>query len=402
MSADRPSTNDSPADGSPSRPSKNNRQGAAEGISADELGGPSRRPVAVRENAHLRDEARAARFGPGDTAPLSEVPLEELSEQPEIQARLTHQVLSEWREWMRDYDNSHIEYLSPENEVVRAPLENSYQESYSRRYYARLKDFERGVNRQYDNLTTVMLTFSASHENANGEWRCPADHLRDVMDGWDTARKQLYQVLDGYEWEYIRILEPHADGYGHLHVGVAIDTEEIAAEAFRPVVRSHVGACDSAGSEAHELHKDGLGDTVSVNGDIDNLGSYLSEYLGIYGEEETALDRPLTEQMFYAITWATNSRRLDFSNGGQEIIAGEEFRRETGLRPEDRGAAESDGAEAASDGSDGDGEESEGWQVDQLCHVDRGEPEYFDATAGGRLTGPIDGRSGVDPPKRVD
>jgi hypothetical protein len=139
-----------------------------------------------------------------------------------------------------------------------------------------------------------------------------------------------------------------------------------------------------------------------VNGDIDNLGSYLSEYLGIYGEEETALDRPLTEQMFYAITWATNSRRLDFSNGGQEIIAGEEFRRETGLRPEDRGAAESDGAEAASDGSDGDGEESEGWQVDQLCHVDRGEPEYFDATAGGRLTGPIDGRSGVDPPKRVD
>ena len=141
MSADRPSTNDSPADGSPSRPSKNNRQGAAEGISADELGGPSRRPVAVRENAHLRDEARAARFGPGDTAPLSEVPLEELSEQPEIQARLTHQVLSEWREWMRGYDNSHIEYLSPGNEVGRAPPENSYQEAYSRRYYSRLKDF---------------------------------------------------------------------------------------------------------------------------------------------------------------------------------------------------------------------------------------------------------------------
>ena len=129
MSADRPSTNDSPADGSPSRPSKNNRQGAAEGISADELGGPSRRPVAVRENAHLRDEARAARFGPGDTAPLSEVPLEELSEQPEIQARLTHQVLSEWRAWMRDYHKPPLKYLSPAEEGVQATLANSYKKS---------------------------------------------------------------------------------------------------------------------------------------------------------------------------------------------------------------------------------------------------------------------------------
>jgi hypothetical protein len=186
-----------------------------------------------------------------------------------------------------------------------------------------------------------MLTFTASHENADGGWRCPADHIHDVRDGWDTARKQLPHVLDGYRWEYARIMEPHKDGYGHLHVAVFVETDALDAETFRPVMRSYVGACESAGSAAHGLDTDGLGDSVSVSdaGDIDNLASYITEYLGAFADG-SALERPAHEQMFYAITWATNSRRLDFSNGMQDIIAAEEFRRETGLRPEDRGRHE--------------------------------------------------------------
>jgi hypothetical protein len=343
----------------------------------------------VREGTSLRDEARAVRFGPGEVVPLSQLDATEIDGDPEVQARPTYRVVSEWRRWMLNYRNSHIEYESDEGETVRAPLENSYQDRYARRYYGRLKDLERGVEREYESLTPVMLTFTASHRNAEGGWRCPADHLRDVMDGWDAARKHLYHVLDGYRWEYARILEPHEDGYGHLHVAVFVETDALDAERFRPVIRSHVERCGPAGSEAHGLDEVGLGDTVSIagGGEVADLGCYLAEYLGLYGDE-SALDAPMNVQTFHAVTWATNSRRLDFSNGAQALIADERFRRETGLRPEDRGGEESGGS--ADDGPT--------WTVGRLCEVEGREPRYYDPTSGGVEAGPIDGRSGVDPP----
>jgi len=387
--------------GADSRQSKNNRQESFDAPKPRELPGPSLRPVAVREGTQLRDEARCVKVGAGETMPLYQVDLEELTEQPERQARATHQVLTEWRSWMRDYQNSHIEFNSPDGETVRAPLENSYQKGYSDRYYARLCDFERGVSREFDNLTTVMLTFTASHRNKEGRWRCPADHMRDVIDGWDTARKQLYHVLDGYRWEYARILEPHQDGYGHLHIGVAVDTDGLPPQIFRPVMESYVQNTKSAGSDAHSLNRYDLGDAVSVNNDVDSLSSYLAEYIGLY-KDETALERPWTEQMFYAVTWSTNSRRVDFSNGAQEIIADEQWRRETGLRPEDRGSCEASEMDAETTEGDAPADAPEGsWTAENICRVSQNEPNYYPPEPGGRLTGPIDGRPGADPPKFV-
>lgn len=384
-------------DGSPSRLSKNNRQGTSEPVEPSDLPGPSRRPVAVQAGTTLRDEARAVKVGPGNVVPLSKIGDDNLDPDDEIQALPTYRVVREWRRWMRSYRNSHIEYQSDEGETVRAPLENSYQTGYARRYYARMKDLERAVERVYESLTTVMLTFTASHRNAEGRWRCPADHMSDVRDGWDTARKHLYDVLDGHRWEYARIMEPHRDGYGHLHVAVFVETDGLDAERFRPVMESHVRRVESAGSEAHGLKQVGLGDTVSVSAELDSLAGYLSEYLGAY-TDGTALDRPMNEQAFLAVTWATNSRRLDFSNGAQALIADERFRRETGLRPEDRGEAESGGESGPSDGATSEGPT---WEVRSLCEVSDREPNYYNPTSGGVEAGPIDGRDGVDPPRRV-
>jgi hypothetical protein len=348
--------------------------------------------VAVEAGTTLRDECRAVKASKR-TPP---VPVDrfdgQIEEAAEVQARPTWRVVREWRRWMRDYRGSHIEYESPDGETVRAPLENSYMESYDRRYYARLKDFERGVRREFSDVTTVMVTLTASHENANGGWRCPADHMRDVMDGWDAARKHLHAVLEGYRWEYVRILEPHADGYGHLHIGVVVEDPngDLGRGEFAPVLDAHVRSCDPAGPEAHRV--EGEDAAVSLNDDVENLGTYLSEYLGTF--EGEALSRPMTEQTFYAVTWATNTRRLDFSNGAQEIIASEEFRRETGLRPEDRGG-DSGGESGAESGAES---EASGWEVDSLCSVSGGTPNYYDPTAGGVQSGPIDGVDGVDPP----
>jgi hypothetical protein len=371
-------------------------------------GDVARRPLSVEPGRSLRDEAVMV-----DTGTYT-VPISRSVDPPEGErkSRPWYRVVNEWRDWYDRYRRSHIEF-EKDGERVRTQLENSYQPEYGKRYYAKLKDLERGIEREFDSLTTVMLTFTASHQNAEGHPRCPADHMRDVAEGWNTARKQIPHVLDGLRWEYARVWEPHADGYGHLHVAIFVedDVDGIEAGSFGPVMESHVRACDSAGSDAHDPE----GDAVSVNDSVENLGSYISEYIGIFGDE--TLERPISEQAFYAVTWATGTRRVDFSNGAQDIIAREHFRRETGLTPEGRGGdaferwRDGDRGGAESGGESGDGETGatggendpppEKWECAAICTVHSRRPEYTDPTSGGARRTAIDGAPGADPEKRV-
>lgn len=364
-------------------PSKNNRQGPSEGCEppeshiepSDLLGDTGSRPLSVEPDRKLRDEA-----------------VQELAEGP--QAQPWYAVIESWRDWMHDYRGMHIEY-EKDGETARTRLENSYQPQYGKRYYAKLKDFERGVSRRWSDVTTAMLTFTASTENAQGQPRCPADHMRDIAGGWDTARKQLHQALSGTKWEYCRVWEPHKTGYGHLHVAVFVEDSDVSAQTFKPVMGAHVRECKPAGTEAHTVEE-----AVSVNDDVENIGSYISEYIGCFGEDPT--ERGMHEQMFYAVTWATGTRRVDFSNGAQSIIAGEEFRRETGLKPSQRGEANTSTSDTETAQSDAESDEGEGWEVGSVCKVQHGKPEYHDPASGGALMTAIDGRPGMDPPAERD
>jgi len=359
--------------------------------------GTGLRPISVEEGTGLRDEAVLVK---GESGPLGSLDaFDHPPDDAKLQARHVYRVVNEWREWYEGYRNAHIEYEDPDGETVRSRLENSYQPEYGKRYYGKIKDWERGIERAYQAPTMALMTFSASNENAKGGRRCPADHMRDIAGGWNSARKALHRVLGGFEWEYAKVWEPHQSGYGHLHVAVAVDDPDgrISGETFRPVIRSHVENTKPAGSAAHDLNTPGLGDTVSINREVENLGSYISEYIGIFGEEPT--ERPVSEQMFYATCWATGTRRVDFSNGAHEIMAKEQFRRETGLRPEDRGGdAFDEWRDSATGETDTDGDSAGSWSVDSICTVTNGRPAFSDPTAGGQRLTPIDGREGVDPP----
>jgi hypothetical protein len=419
---------DRTGDGSGSRPSMTNRQ---EGVHRDETAkigidpkdmpeGTARRPLSVSPGVSLRDEARMVNKD-GAWIPMdSDLDLE-VHDEDEVQSRPWHRVVSAFRNWHHDYLGSHIEFENGDGDLVRSELENSYMPSYGDRYYAKLKDLERGVDRRWDDLTTVMVTLSASTLNANGKPRCPADHMREVAEGWRTARKQLHQVLNGRTWTYARVWEPTSGGghgpagYGHMHVAVFLeDGDDLDAGAFRPVMESYVRECDPAGWEAHrpkgtpcDAHEQAeqscksCKNPVSVSHDVNNLGTYISEYIGAYGEE--LMDRPMHVQAFYATCWASRTRRVEFGGQGMEgaqgIINGEQFRRETGLRPEDRGDAGDTDADSEAASSDGDGEDGEGWDVHALCTVSEGRPNYYDPTTGGIEAGNIDGRPGMDPPK---
>lgn len=396
----------STADGSPSRQSKTNRHEESKGaepsdleIDPTDMGASGLRPLSVDGARELRDEALSVDLEDGG-AP---VPMESPNVNPEdgtVKSRPWYRVVNEHTDWYCGYEDSHIEFEDPDGETVRAPLENSYQPEYGDRYYARLMDLKRGIERRWTDFSIAMLTLSASTLNQDGQPRCPADHMRDIAAGWDVARKQLYEALRGRRWTYARVWEPTSSegqgpaGYGHMHVAVFVeDGDDLAAGEFRPFMESYVDNCKPAGWDAHRPD----GDAVSVTTELEeaNAATYISEYIGQYGEE--LYDRPVNQRAFLAVTWATGTRRVDFSNDAQEIVATEEFRRETGLRPEDRGTRE--GAEGDTEGADKDGEGEAGWSLRRMCRVDVDGPDYYEPDGGGVDRTELDPVDGVDRPR---
>lgn len=249
---------------------------------------PSRaaRPISVRGGTKLRDEASQEKY---------------TSEEGEERWR-SHTwstVLNEFLDWYNGYRDVELVYASPEGEEVRSDMENSHMPQYGKRYYARTKAFERQVVKEYDDPHSVFITFSGSSANANGGWRCPADHLRDVIETWRPDRgRGVYHVvrdiLTGKDWEYVTVVEKHRSGYGHVHCGIFVDGG-VSDEEFHPVIDTHLRKCEIAGRAAHDYHSPDPEDRPIVvnridpgnarDGSIGNLGSYLAEYIGAYGEE---------------------------------------------------------------------------------------------------------------------
>jgi hypothetical protein len=320
-----------------------------------------------------------------------------------VKSRPWYRVVRQHTEWYRDYLQGHIEFEDPDGETVRGRLENSYQPQYGDRYYAKLMDLKRGIERRWGDMTIVMLTLSASTLDRQDRPRPPADHMTDIRSAWETARKQLYHAVDGREWCYARIWEPTTTdgrgpaGYGHVHVAAFIRDPEntVTAGDFDPFMRSFVTNCPPAGWEAHRPD----GDAVSVTHELEdaNAATYVSEYIGQYGDH--LHERPDHERAFLATAWATETKRVTFSNGAQDLIKGEQFRRETGLRPEDRGQSESDseGRETDTDGEQDTEGDGEGWTLDCLCDVSNGRPEYYTPENSTVDTTAIDGTTASQP-----
>jgi hypothetical protein len=275
------------------------------------------RPISVRGGTKLRDEAASEKYG----------------EQERYRSKTWSAVLNEFLKWYNGYRDAELVFNDPDGEEVRGDMENSHMPEYGKRYYAKTKAFERQVVKEYDDLHSVFITFSGSSENANGGWRCPADHLRDVIETWRPDRGRgvyhvVRDVLTGKDWEYVIVVEKHRSGYGHVHCGIFVDSE-VTEEEFHPVIDTHLRKCEIAGRSAHDYHSPDPEDRpIVVNkidpgnaeeGSIGNLGSYLAEYIGAYGEE--LFDRGLDELMFRAAAWATGSQIVRFSKGANEMIA---------------------------------------------------------------------------------
>jgi hypothetical protein len=322
----------------------------------------------------------------------------------------------------------HLRFRDPDGDLVRAPMPNSHQPQYGDTYYARLKALERQFLAIASNPHVVMLTLTASNKNENGGWRCPADHLRDVINSFtDHVRPALHRALgsngaDVDNWEYARVVEHHpGSAYGHVHVALFIDG--VVSEAdFRPVIDTHLRHCEPAGASAHNYYspktKDRPISTSRVDTALDpddydgsedvvgNLGSYVAEYIGAYGTE--LFDRNVEELAFRATCWATSTNRVDFSNGAQELISANrdgERQGETFESPETDCWFSEDETEELVDDPDRPMSdtlpEQDCWEFDGIGIVDQDGETCHSVENDGVGYIEIDGAEYLDPPKQL-
>ncbi|MFB6137532.1 MAG: hypothetical protein ABEJ42_04225, partial [Halobacteriaceae archaeon] len=287
----------------------------------EEYGARAARPVSVRGGTNLREECTRLKNGDGD----------------ERRSKTWFAVLNEFLDWYNDYRHAHLVFNDPDGETVRGQMPNSHQPRYGDRYYARLKALERQMLQRYSNLSVALLTLTGSSKNDNGGWRCPADHLRDVINSWRPDRGRgvyhaLRDSLSDREWEYALVVEKHQSGYGHVHVAVFVDGE-LEESDFHSAIDAHLRHCDIAHRDAHDYYSEDLEERpISVSevnpalepdqyGEHDmigNIGSYIGEYIGAHGEP--LFDRGVDELAFRAACWATGTQMVRFSNGANEMI----------------------------------------------------------------------------------
>ena len=237
--------------------------------------------------------------------------------------------VSAFDEW---YDDKRGSKIVVENEVgERSAFEtpNRFTPEYREMLYAKAQSLERGLRERWGRLLhTAMVTLTASSTDDDGSPRPPVEHLRDVLGSWEAVRRALSRVLDGRDWEYLAILEPHKSGYAHVHLGVFVKGP-VVAEQFQPVMDAHLRNCPTAGEDAHKvIDEDGEEDAVTVRriadranggGGVENLGAYLAAYMaGEYGVEATEM--PEYVRGFYALMWATGRQWFRPSNGAQELM----------------------------------------------------------------------------------
>ena len=382
------------------------------------------RPVSVRDDVKIREDAAAEKQTDGITT----------TDDPEMRTfrgAPWSKVLRSFLSWYNGYRQANLLFRDPDGQPVRAPMENSHQPRYGDKYYAKLKALERQTLEQYDNPHVGILTLTGSSRNSRGGWRCPADHLRDVVDSWRPDRgRGVYHALrdaldDADAWEYALVTEHHKSGYGHVHVALFVDGE-IAEEDFHGVIDAHLRNCEIAGADAHDYHDpdpevrpisvsrvdpdaDHLDDPDDADNteNIANAASYVAEYVGAFGEE--LFDRSISELQFRAVCWATGTQRVRFSQNASNLIAddldddrGDDLDASNdslGWKP----GTDADALEEAATDDDYDLGElvdgERGWSLAGIERCDEDGPELYSTDRTGVTWVTLDDASHLDPPK---
>lgn len=158
-----------------------------------------------------------------------------------------------------------------------------FTEEYARERYGRLKELDRTLMDEYTNPHTVMITLGGTCRNADGGWRAPVDHAKDLRASRDAVRQAIHRACGEMAHEIVTVYGYHDSGYLHAHLGVYVDGP-VSQSDFEPVIDAHTRNSPVA-KASHHPYDDAVTirshrDTERVNDDGDGYESHLSTYLG--------------------------------------------------------------------------------------------------------------------------
>jgi hypothetical protein len=137
------------------------------------------------------------------------------------------------------------------------PTSHRFTEQASKNRYGRTLGADRAAYRLWgDDLTTVHVVRRARPFGIKGQPQPPADHLKDLL----SANSNVYRAYDrhigdnhGLAYARLSVLEPHRNGYGHIHEGLWVnDPDDVVDEIdIEPAVEAHLRAVDQAQPRNH-------------------------------------------------------------------------------------------------------------------------------------------------------
>jgi hypothetical protein len=217
-----------------------------------------------------------------------------------------------------------------EEKGVRAN-NHRFTEKSSKDKYGRTLGVDRKARELWgDSLTTVLVTRRATPFGKDGTPQPPVDHLQDLLAGRDNVNSAYHRHIGenhGMRFARLSVLEPHRNGYAHIHDGLWIeDPDNLLDEMdIMPAVDSHLRAVPQARPRNHGP------DAVDIRTNPDTkqfttdkpattaLPRELTKFLGGLApfdeSEERDFNVPNVLQMsksrlrFYALIWATGKRQ---------------------------------------------------------------------------------------------
>jgi hypothetical protein len=139
------------------------------------------------------------------------------------------------------------------------PVSHRFNETYANNRYGEAMGGAYVLQREFDDLHTVMITLKAYQYNANDEGHAYVDHLHDLLASNDAVLDALRYHLGkkrGLRFGRLSVIQPHRSGHAHIQHGLWIDGP-VPREALQPAVDAHLRHCPVAREQDHE------GDTIT-------------------------------------------------------------------------------------------------------------------------------------------
>jgi hypothetical protein len=153
--------------------------------------------------------------------------------------------------------------------------------------YANILEADRRLQREYEGLTTAMVTRRQSPLDDHGVWIKPVSLHSRLADTFGSVRKSLNYHLGrkhGLEWEYLAVTALTASAatpHQHILLWVEDPADDLHRDMLQPAVDKHIASVATA---THEDHGDGA---ITIQHSPDRVDHVPEAYSAILEQTST-------------------------------------------------------------------------------------------------------------------